>query len=446
MERNNLLDILPVSPFQEAIFFNDFFGEDSDLYLEQVQFIIDEVMTYELFVETWRRIIVNNEMLRTLFRWEGMNEPVQIILKHYEGNFTFYDEPSNPKILLAERFKCKDLSCPPFHVALCVHDDNASQIIISNHHILYDGWSNSILIGEFVQTYFDLKNNAEPVPTLKSEYKTYLKHIFAFPVEEQISYWKNKLSNLENCTKYFFTDKKDPKNKNSDKIRCMYYTLSNSLKHKLDSFVKSKNVTIASVIYMSWAVVFSRYTQNKDILFGTAVSGRDIPLVGITNTIGLYINTIPLRQQLDVQSNILDHLHLIIKEVSERRKFEHFPLPEIIRAINNKSVNDLGLFDVLILVENYPIDKGVLSREKSPIHSIQSFDAKSANRLTIEFRSFIEYEVVFKIKDQGPDSKFIKLYEDFLEVMSLIIDYSQAPITILLTSNLEGEVVAYAGE
>ena len=161
INNQNVEDILPLTPMQEGMLYYHLRGKDDNYYFEQLSLHLSGEIDLELIEQVWNYVIETNEVLRTVFRWEKLEKPLQIILKEYKVPFKIYNLKGLDEIHQKERIqeiKARekdgiDLAENPFRIAIIMPDDNEALMIISNHHILYDGWSNGILLKEFFQTY-----------------------------------------------------------------------------------------------------------------------------------------------------------------------------------------------------------------------------------------------------------------------------------------------------
>jgi iturin family lipopeptide synthetase B len=165
MDKKNIENILALTPMQEGLLFHYLKDPGSNHYFEQLSLTISGEVEARLFEKAWNFVIENNDMLRAVFRWEKVENPVQIILKKHTLKPDYYDcstlkgnelvEKLNV-IRIADRNKKFDLMEVPFRITLCKTGPGKHEMIISNHHILYDGWSNSIILREFFNTYRDV--------------------------------------------------------------------------------------------------------------------------------------------------------------------------------------------------------------------------------------------------------------------------------------------------
>lgn len=151
---------MALTAMQEGILFHYRSNPESRQYFEQLCMRIAGNIDIDAFGKAWNYTAQNNEALRTVFRWEKLEKPVQVVLKNYEipvrlCDISEYNEEEMQSLL--ERLKEKDreegidISTEPFRITLCKLCKDKYEMIISNHHIIYDGWSNSILLKEFLR-------------------------------------------------------------------------------------------------------------------------------------------------------------------------------------------------------------------------------------------------------------------------------------------------------
>jgi len=184
LNKEDIEDIIALTPMQEGMLFHYLKDPASDLYFEQLCLEISGKIDGKYFEQAWNSVVENNEMLRTIFRWEKMEKPTQAILKKHYIKVRHYDlsnrggqEKSKPveEIKTKDRVEKFDLHDVPFRVTLITLGKTRHVIIISNHHILYDGWSNGIILEEFFNAYHDLCHHKITKKPDKTRFKEYMR-------------------------------------------------------------------------------------------------------------------------------------------------------------------------------------------------------------------------------------------------------------------------------
>ena len=126
---------------------------------------------------------------------------------------------------------------------------------------------------------------------------------------------------------------------------------------------------------------------------GITLSGRKSSIKGISDVVGLLINTIPLRVKTNEESNISDILTNVKKDLIDINENSDLSLSEI------KSVCDLNmknqLFDSLVVVENYPLDIKAISDGKTLKVNSYSMVEKTNFDLTLEIALFTGIKIKY---------------------------------------------------
>ncbi len=198
-----------------------------------------------------------------------------------------------------------DISEKPFRILLCKLDESNYEMILSSHHIIFDGWSNGILLNEFLDAYKCYKNGKKPIIKEKTKYEEYIKWLSSQEVKPQEAYWKKYLEKFSQRT-YLPSPLK--KNIEKDKFLTQTYItrLSSELfEHSVD-YAKQNKITLASLLYFVWGTLIKEYTRNDDIVFGTTVSGRSAQVEQVQDIVGLFINTIPFRINFNQNQEVND--------------------------------------------------------------------------------------------------------------------------------------------
>ncbi|NOR44632.1 MAG: non-ribosomal peptide synthetase, partial [Candidatus Delongbacteria bacterium] len=366
IKKTDIENIISLSPLQEGILFHYLLDVKSEVYCEQLTINISMKINYDIFVKSWEMVVRDNSTLRTIFRWEDIKNPIQIILKNYKSNIELHDCTTNilekNRIKENDHLKRFDLEKIPFRVLLCKLSEENHEIIISFHHILLDGWSTGIIIKEFFENYNLLSNNQEIPVRQKAQYEQYIEHLQRLDNKRTLEFWQEYLQDLETCRLSNISFNESPQKNicDYDKEHFAYDRLG------LDSILKKYGISKATIIYGTWALLLSRYTNSTEVCFGTTISGRNIEIDNIENTAGLFINTLPLFSKADPSIKLIDFLKNVQNDLSNREEFENISLSDIISVTKNKTSS---IFDTIVVIENYPIGKELNSSSKFIVNS-----------------------------------------------------------------------------
>lgn len=355
-DSNNVEDILPLSPMQNGMLIYYLKNQDSEVYFENLIFDITGYIDEKSLIDTFRLIIKNNQILRSEIVWENIETPIQIILKNHEGNIEIYHKNSTDQKVKFEDINLNvDLRKVPFKIVLFEYDTNKYKLAICSHHILYDGWSTAIILKEFITTYHKMIQNENIVFDKKGRYKDYLQCINNQDKHSEQEYWRCLYQGFDFDTIQYFGQKENRTNKKD--IQNDSFKVHNE--KEIYNFINKNEITLAAYIYTAWAILIHKYTRLNDIVFGTTVSGRTVPVKKIENIVGLFINTIPLRKLIVEEDNILDTLLDTKKLLADRENYETTSIIDMKSYCNcNKE-----LYDSIVVIENYPLNQLTMMQE-----------------------------------------------------------------------------------
>ncbi len=363
LDKKDIQDIVALTPLQEGLLFEYLKDPGGEGYFEQLDLTLSGPLDPGFFSRAWAAVAGANEVLRTLFRWEQVKEPVQVVLTRHRPEVRMHDfsgagpgaEAEAGALAEKDRREPFDLGRVPFRVTLCLLPGEVSRVIISNHHILYDGWSNGIILSEFFRAYHALQEGRPVEIPPKTRFKEYVKWLDRGGGKERADYWTTCLEGFETRTELVPAGAAVDAPPGSD---ALHISLGDLLEKNFQEFVREQKLTPALVMYGAWAILLQRYTNSPDVMFGTTVSGRHAKLEGIEHMVGLFINTLPLRSTAAAGETVSAYLRRLDRELRPREAFEDTPLVEIKDYCALDKQKDL--FDSLVVVENYPLDSRLI--------------------------------------------------------------------------------------
>lgn len=363
----NVQDITALTSMQEELLFLYLQNPDSEVYFEQLSLRLVGEIDITRIGEIWNNIADSNEMLRTVILWENLEKPIQAILRKKLipiNEYDITDEENVERQKLIQNFlendrKVRiDISKNPIRISILRLDKDSIEMVISYHHILFDGWSTGILLKEFVEQY-EGKYNEIP----KSKFKEYLKWYQRRDKEKARKFWTSFFEGFDTVTPLpSFTANRNKRVKESNTYSKV---LDSKLVQKITNFSKDQHVTVATQLYSAWGILLQKYSNLDDIIFGTTVSIRPPEIRGIENTVGLFINTVPLRIKSETDMKIRDIVTNVEKFLIERNEYEETSLTDI-KAYSGLNQEE-GLFRSIMVIENYPIDQ-ILKNSSEQIH------------------------------------------------------------------------------
>ena len=359
IKKSNVHEIIELNMTQLGMLFHYLQNTIDNLYVVQISFILKGSLDVFNFQKALKYVQDDNEVLRSVFRWEKLSKPLQIILKECSVDFTYLDlsneveseiEKLDQQYLINDRKKRFDLTELPLRIRINKISNDEYRLIITHHHILYDGWSTGIFMKELLTRYRELTYNLD----LTAVFKPQIKDLVASLKHETITskekiYWKQYLMDVE------IADVPSSINDHSETKKIIRQTTI----YKIKDFVKKHKVTPASFVYTAYGLLLHKLNDTSDVIFGTAVANRNAQVNGINSLMGNFINTLPLRLCDFEDSSFLQLVKSVNQELIKRNEYCNTSYPEIKKVLEIGSKEDL--FNSVVAVENYPIDESILN-------------------------------------------------------------------------------------
>ncbi|WP_191559493.1 condensation domain-containing protein [Metabacillus idriensis] len=414
ISKSNVQDVLGLTSMQEGMLYHYLQNPESDQYFEQFSYSLKGSFNMSACLSAWKWTIQQNEMLRTIFRWEKINNPVQVILKDRLISFVFHDLVSfqeQEKALIADQLLEKDRmerfdlgEGPLFRIMILKLTEYSHSIVVSNHHILFDGWSNGILMEEFLQAYSSFHAGETPMEVAKPPFKEYVKWLYNQDKSVGVEFWEEYLKGYKYKPLYISnfikeTDVKGTANEN--------YIIPQATMNDIRKVAKDEGVSIGTIFSAAWGILLQKYIDHDDIVFGTTVSGRSSNLPGIERMVGLLMNTVPVRIRLDRSTKVIDLLLDVHHSTKSRQPYETVPLVDI-QTVTNQNPT-MVLFDTLLVIENYPLNVSVNNGLK-----LESYKGHSRTNypLVLAINNFEETELNFVYQQKNFNKTTMELLKE----------------------------------
>ena len=361
IDAGNVKDLYELSPMQEGLLYQAIKDNQSAAYFEQVNLQIRGRLDLSHLKESFNKLLERYDIFRTVFVYEKLIRPVQVVMKQEKSQIWVEDISHLPEIekqVFLEEFKLKDQrrgfdlqKGPLIRLSIIQTGVDCYEVIWSFHHILMDGWCLGIVLKEFFTIYACLQENRLPERETIYPYSNYIQWLAVQDDAEAASYWTQYLNDFEEQTSL-------PKNSGLP-VTGIYereelsFDIDPVIRFDLENLARRNNVTFNTVFQAIWGLLLMRYNNTDDVVFGTVVSGRPHEITGVEKMIGLFINTLPVRIKADMEHSILQLLSKLQQAALDSEGYSYFPLAEIQTRTSLKT----ALFDHLIAFENYPLEE-----------------------------------------------------------------------------------------
>jgi tyrocidine synthetase III len=441
IEKKQIEDIFALTPMQEGMLLQFVKEPESSKYIEQLTLELKGNIDNSRFEKAWNMVAESNEMLRAAFKWRKLEKPVQIILRQNVIKPQYIDlSESNEeeKKDALENIKRKDRTLPfdlqtvPFRITLVRKTNSKSNLIITNHHILYDGWSNGIILNEFFQNYNNLTQNALSIDTTfeknrKTKFKEFVKWSQKKVKDQEAKqYWEKYLDGLDTHTE--LSIKKKKRTDDIKGVETYRQKLDTNLVQCMGELSKQRRITQAAVLYSVLGVLIQKYNNTGDVVFGTTVSGRDTAIKGVEQIVGLFINTLPFRIKDSNGETIAQLMKTVDNDLRQRKEREHDPLVEINKA--SPLHDNTELFDTLMVLENYPLDRRLKENKDSAL-TVESYriTEEASYDLIISITEYDDMEVAFIYDRASYEKSTVKgIFQHFQSLLKHMVQRPESTL------------------
>ncbi|WP_046758364.1 non-ribosomal peptide synthetase [Kordia jejudonensis] len=419
-----------VSSAQKRIFFHQQLHPTSTIYNIPNVFELKNY-THEKLEKAFQQLIARHEILRTSFQFE-INEPVQII--HETVNFTIDVLHTTAASLETTLQNCVQ----PFQLetgTLCnvkiIHSDDAQTFLfIDIHHIICDGVSILILLNELLALY-----GGETLSQPTIQYRDFSEWEQATPQQlrkkSQEKFWRTELQKPI-PTVNLITDFKRP-NSASYEGSTLHFTLNSTEFERVQQATKAHKTTLFVFLLSTFKILLSKVTAQKDIIIGTAVTGREH--MQLLDTVGNFVNTVCIRSQVEATESVAEYIKRLKTKIANVFEHQTYPFEELVEKLDiTAEAARNPLFDIAFVLQNIAdeqlrtVDKNGLSLKKVA----QLAFTENTAKVDLVFTAILDgdqlaFTIGYKTK-LFKESSIKQFFEYYKHVLNSIITNDQTSI------------------
>ncbi|MEA5549589.1 amino acid adenylation domain-containing protein [Anabaena cylindrica UHCC 0172] len=362
-----LEDIYPLSPLQEGMLFHSIYNLEDGIYFEQVTGKIIGKFDVDNFNFAWQSVVDRHPILRSAFVWDNQDMPLQIVNKSVKFSILQKDwrdlspiqqEEKLQQYLVIDRQQGFILDQSPLMRFSVIRLDNSTwQWVWSHHHITLDGWSLPVIFKEVLTIYQStcqrVPHSLSPVPP----YRHYIQWLATRNLQEAKLFWQENLAGVSTSTRLSWQIPESEFDVNLPAYQEVELRLSQDEFALLQKMAQNQRLTLNTVAQGAWGLCLQKHGAGEDVLFGVTVSGRPPELAEVESMVGLFINTLPMRVQINPGLSVAAWLQNIQQHHVEMREYEYSKLTDIQKEIQLGSGE--SLFESILVFENYPVDQSL---------------------------------------------------------------------------------------
>jgi non-ribosomal peptide synthetase component F len=295
----------PLALVQEPIWFLHRFASGVPAYNIPLALAVSGPLDYRALQRTFLTIASRHEILRTTFpSIDG--QPAQLVEPRAEVALPIVDleevegcrlDSLRQRLIDRESRRVFDIERGPLWRCLILRRSTEEHaLVLTVHHLIFDGWSRGVLLGEFTTCYRAYVNGDAPVlPPLPMQYRDFTRwqraRFEAAELDEQFDYWETQLRAPLPVLDLPSDHPRPPQF--SYRGADIMFALPTALTQQLGALARQEGVSLFMVLLAGWTLFLGRYTHQHDIIVGTATSGRTRR--DCEHLIGCFINALPMR-------------------------------------------------------------------------------------------------------------------------------------------------------
>ena len=370
-------EVYALSPMQEGLLFHALYEAGGAAYWVQTRMKLEGEVDDRRMRQAWEEVVARREALRVSLLWEGVDRPVQVVRRTARVEMEVEDwrsmsegeqEQEMGLRLRRERQEGVDIRRGPMmRVRLMRKQEREYEMQWSSHHLALDGWSAAIVLKEVLERYErgmggqEAALEAEPV-----KYGQYVEWVEGCDRRKARRYWEARMKGVAGKTRLRVERVAvEEEGDRGEAYGKQEVRVSRDRSRVIEDEARRAGVTMNTVAQGGWAIVMGEYSGDEEVVYGATVSGRGIGMEGIEEVVGVCINTAPVRVEVRGEQSVGEWLRGIQRKEVEGREYEYVGLAEVQRWVRGagrgEGAGEEGMFDALLVFENYPVDSHLLN-------------------------------------------------------------------------------------
>ncbi|WP_405167764.1 non-ribosomal peptide synthase/polyketide synthase [Nocardia sp. NBC_01499] len=347
-----LVDVWPLTSMQSGLLFHQVLaGSGFDAYHMQVVFGLAGQVDPQRMRAAGQGLLDRYPNLRVGFAVGSHGDSVQVVVDDVELPWRVVDlralgeaerGAALAQLLIEDRNAHFDMAVPPLlRLTLVPMTEQRSELVLTTHHVLMDGWSLPLLIRDLLRLY-----SSDSMPQAP-DYKTFLKWLREQDSQADMRAWVDELHGVYEPTLLAGTT-----GSAAAEVEQVAVPLTAETAQALSRRAGELAITLNTVVQAAWGILLAKSTGRHDVVTGATVSGRPSAIAGVDSMVGLFINTVPVRVRFGPRDTLTDLLKGLQARQVALLDRHHVGLSDIHQATGLPV-----LFDTLIGFESYPVDQ-----------------------------------------------------------------------------------------
>ncbi|TBE36180.1 amino acid adenylation domain-containing protein, partial [Rhizobium ruizarguesonis] len=324
----NIQDIYGLSPLQDGILFHHLLATQGDPYLLVSQMAFAERGVLDRYLAAVQQVVDRHDILRTAFVWEGLSSPAQVVwrkaaLDVLEVELEGCDGSGADE--LRRRFDPRqyrlDLGRAPLMRFVIAREPGSGRwvLLVLQHHLIGDHTTAEVMHAEVRAV---LQGRAHELAAPQPFRNLVAQARLGMDAKAHEAFFREMLADIDEPTLPFGLSEVYGDGRGSREARRM---LPQALNDRLRHQARRLGVSLASLCHLAWAQVLALSSGREQVVFGTVLFGRMHAGAGADRAMGLFMNTLPLRLDLD-ETGVEESVRIAHARLAELLSHEHASL------------------------------------------------------------------------------------------------------------------------
>ncbi|MCO7224317.1 non-ribosomal peptide synthetase [Pleionea sp. CnH1-48] len=352
---------LPLSFAQERLWTLDQLGNGSVEYNMPIALQLQGHFNLDWANQAFAFVLEQHTVLRTIYSNQNgiPHQQVQALNEFSIEHFDIRQLPSAEQASLIEQLmeqeanQAFDLNTDILLRARFIQQqDQVGVLLLTTHHIAFDGWSESILATSFVDAYRSIAQSESLSIKAVVQYSDYAlwqrDWLTGEHLQQQQAYWQEKLANLPPVHDLPLDYERPAYTTSAGAV--VNFSLSANTSAALRELARQQQTTLFMLLHAAFTILISRTSTQKDIVIGTPVANR--PQVELEELIGFFVNTQVLRTECDLEATFIEHLAQVRQVNLDAQSHQDIPFELLVETLNpQRSLSYTPLFQIMFAMD-----------------------------------------------------------------------------------------------
>jgi natural product biosynthesis luciferase-like monooxygenase protein/amino acid adenylation domain-containing protein len=325
---------------QNGLLFHSEYEQEPGYYIEQLVCRLHEAVEVTLLLQSWQQVVQQHPVLRTSFYRNSAAQLQQVVYSKVQVPFTQQDwqglsraerDQNLSHYLSSDRQTKIDITTEPLmRLALFQLEEEEYILVWTFHHALLDGRSMAIVLEEVFALY-DAAYLDKPCSLRdRRPYQDYIDWLQQQTFSQAEPFWRKSLQGFTTPTQIPVLIYGSILSDDSiSRYGSHHIQLSSELTNTLKALAQEHQLTLNTLVQAAWSIILMRYSGETDVVFGATRACRYSSIEAVDSMVGLFINTLPIRVQVNEDTTLLPFLKQLRSQWVAMRDYEHTPLVKV---------------------------------------------------------------------------------------------------------------------